>query len=72
MIKIKHNFIPDKFMWLWAKYGDEFNPKYHCTNSIKGKYSKVFSKASNPDLEENRDIQFDEHQNYKEIEILLH
>jgi hypothetical protein len=44
MIEITHNFDPRKFMWLWAKYVTGFNEKYHCTNSIRGPYSKKFNK----------------------------
>jgi hypothetical protein len=69
MISIKHNFVPENFMWLWSKYAYAFNPKYHCTNSIQGKYSKVFSKASNPDLLNDRGISFDEHSEHKAIYI---
>jgi hypothetical protein len=49
MIEITHNFDPDRFMWLWAKYVTGFNEKHHCTNSIRGRYSKVFSK-NNPEF----------------------
>ncbi len=49
MIEIRHNFDPDCFMWLWAKYVTGFNEKHHCTNSIRGRYSKAFSK-NNPDF----------------------
>ena len=44
MIQITHNFDPRKFMWLWAKYVIGFNEKYHCTNCIRGPYSRKFSK----------------------------
>ena len=44
MIKIKHNFDSSKFKWLWSKYVAEGNDKKHCTNCLKGKYSKKFSK----------------------------
>jgi hypothetical protein len=47
MIEITHNFDPRQFMWLWAKYVTGFNERYHCTNSIRGRYSKTFSK-NNP------------------------
>jgi len=49
MIEITHNFDPDRFMWLWAKYVTGFNEKHHCTNSIRGRYSRVFSK-NNPEF----------------------
>ena len=44
MIKIKHNLDADKFKWLWCKYVQAGNDEKHCTNSLKGKYSKKFSK----------------------------
>jgi hypothetical protein len=47
MIKIVHNFDPNQFMWLWAKYVIGFNERYHCTNTIRGRYSKKFNK-NNP------------------------
>ena len=40
MIKIKHNLDADKFKWLWCKYVQAGNNEKHCTNSLKGKYSK--------------------------------
>ena len=47
--ELTHNLAPRAFMWLWAKYVTGFNPKYHCTQAIKGNYSKVLS-AHNEDL----------------------
>ena len=49
MIEITHNFDPSQFMWLWSKYVTGFNDAYHCTNSIRGSYSKKLSKG-NPEL----------------------
>ena len=46
MIKLTHNFDGKKFMWLYAKYAHGCNPKHHCTNAIKGKYSKRFSRLN--------------------------
>lgn len=40
MIEIRHNLEKEKFKWLWSKYVVDGNDKYHCTNSLKGKYSK--------------------------------
>lgn len=60
MIELVHNFDPARFMWLWAKYVSGFNEKHHCTNAIRGRYSKKFSK-NNPDFA--RDIAFDEQPN---------
>lgn len=44
MIEIAHNLEPREFVWLWAKYVRGFNPKHHCTNSIRGRYSHKLSK----------------------------
>src|SRR6185437_9108837 len=59
MIEISHNFAPDDFMWLWAKYVVGFNDKYHCTNSIRGRYSRKLSKK-NAELATSRVITMDE------------
>ena len=67
MIKIKHNFEKEKFMWLWAKYVTGVNDQKHCTNCLKGKYSKKFSKH-NENLNEELKITFDEF-DYKAIYI---
>jgi hypothetical protein len=44
MIEIAHNLEPRDFVWLWAKYVTGFNPERHCTNSIRGRYSRKLSK----------------------------
>jgi len=44
MIEITHNLEPRDFVWLWAKYVTGFNPEHHCTNSIRGRYSRKLSK----------------------------
>ena len=44
MIEIAHNFDPKKFKWLFAKYVRGVNDRHHCTNCIRGVYSKRFSK----------------------------
>ena len=60
-IVLHHNFEPDAFMWLWAKYVVSPNLAKHCTASLKsistrkadGKrspYSQKFSRASNPKM----------------------
>jgi hypothetical protein len=49
VIEIAHNFDPNQFMWLWAKYVIGFNDKHHCTNSIRGRYSRKLSK-NNPEF----------------------
>jgi hypothetical protein len=59
MIEIVHNFDPSQFMWLWAKYVIGFNEKYHCTNSIKGPYSRKFNRY-NPLLASDPSVVFDE------------
>lgn len=43
-IQLTHNIDKTKFMWLYAKYATGANPEHHCTNAIRGKYSKKFSK----------------------------
>ena len=59
MIEIVHNFDPNQFVWLWAKYVTGFNEKYHCTNSIRGPYSQKFSKH-NPEFVTSSAIVLDE------------
>lgn len=59
MILITHNFDASKFMWLWAKYVTNFNERHHCTNSIRGRYSKKLWKG-NPELGEQPTISLDE------------
>ena len=44
MIEIAHNLESRDFVWLWAKYVTGFNPNHHCTNSIRGRYSRKLSK----------------------------
>lgn len=68
MIKIQHNFDSNKFKWLWSKYVIDGNDKKHCTNSLKGKYSKKFSKH-NENFNEDRVIIFDEVEEFKAIYI---
>ncbi len=59
MIEIAHNLEPRDFVWLWAKYVTGFNPKHHCTNSIRGRYSRKFSKH-NKELTVSEVITMDE------------
>jgi hypothetical protein len=68
-VVIRHNFTPDDFMWLWAKYVVSFNEQYHCTNCLRGRYSHRFSKARNPLLAQEREIAFDEHDGHQAIYI---
>lgn len=62
-IKISHNFDGKKFKWLYAKYAYGANPNHHCTNAIKGKYSKKFSRNNKAFVPEQT-IVLDE---YKEL-----
>ena len=59
MIELTHNFRPDAFMWLWAKYVRAANARYHCTNSLVGRYSRTFNK-SNPLLSAAAGLVLDE------------
>jgi hypothetical protein len=68
-VLIRHNFTPEDFMWLWAKYVVGFNEKYHCTNCLRGRYSHRFSKPRNPQLAQQREIAFDEQGSYHAIYI---
>ncbi len=68
-VVIQHNFTPDDFMWLWAKYVVGFNKQYHCTNCLRGAYSRRFSKARNPRLLQEREIAFDERDGHRAIYI---
>ncbi len=68
-IVIRHNFTPNDFMWLWAKYVVGFNEQYHCTNCLRGRYSRRFSKARNPLLAQEHEIAFDEHDGHRAIYI---
>ena len=58
-IVLTHNFDGGKFKWLYAKYACGCSPKHHCTNAIKGKYSKKFTRLSNEFLP-GQTIVFDE------------
>jgi hypothetical protein len=49
MIEITHNFDPAQFIWLWSKYVTGLNDRYHCTNCIRGRYSKKFTRR-NPEF----------------------
>jgi hypothetical protein len=48
-IVIRHNLAPPQFQWLWAKYVVGVNDTKHCTNCLRGPYSKRFS-AHNPHM----------------------
>lgn len=60
MITIHHNFDPEQFEWLWAKYVNGGNVSQHCFPCLKGKQSKKFSKAYNPDMGNHPVIDMDE------------
>lgn len=60
MITIHHNFDPEQFEWLWAKYVNGGNISQHCFICLKGTQSKKFSKAYNPDLVNQPTIVMDE------------
>lgn len=49
IIQLQHNLAPGKFMWLWMKYVKGVNDQCHCTNCLRGKYSKLLSRH-NPAL----------------------
>lgn len=60
MIELTHNFEAPKFKWLWAKYVTGFDESHHCTHSVRGYYSRKFSKH-NALLSPSNPIAFDEH-----------
>lgn len=60
MITIHHNFDPEQFEWLWAKYVNGGNITQHCFICLKGAQSKKFSKAYNPDMVNQPVIAMDE------------
>ena len=45
-IILTHNFDGKKFKWLYAKYAYGCNLEHHCTNAIRGRYGKRFSRLS--------------------------
>jgi hypothetical protein len=59
MIILEQNLDPKVFKWLWAKYVRGVNDAQHCTNSLRGPYSKKFSKL-NPEFKAGAEITFDE------------
>jgi len=59
-VVITHNFNGEKFKWLYAKYANGCNPFHHCTNAIRGKYSKRFSRLHN-DFQPGQQIVMDEY-----------
>jgi hypothetical protein len=61
-IRLKQNLEPARFMWLWMKYVAGVNDQYHCTNCLRGKYSKLLSKH-NPALDSTLNLTLDEQPN---------
>ena len=58
-ILLRHNLRPTPFKWLWAKYVRAVNPDRHCTQCLKGWYSKRLSKH-NRLLEHSKELLLDE------------
>jgi hypothetical protein len=50
-ILLRHNLDPRKFVWLWAKYVTGVNLSKHCTNALRGPYSKLLSAHNDSLLE---------------------
>lgn len=44
VVEVTHNLDPRRFVWLWMKYVTGVNGAHHCTNSLRGRYSKKLSK----------------------------
>ena len=58
-VTLAHNLDPRKFVFLFLKYATGSNPARHCTNSVRGRYSKKLSKH-NPDLQRQTTLVLDE------------
>lgn len=43
-IELEHNLLPERFVWLWMKYVTGANDARHCTNVLRGSYSKKLSR----------------------------
>ena len=41
---IRHNFTPDDFMWLWARYVFGFNERYHGFRSFAAMLEELQSR----------------------------
>jgi hypothetical protein len=48
-VEITHNLDRSKFIYLWMKYVTGNNFKHHCTNVLRGHYSKKLSKHNSDD-----------------------
>lgn len=59
-VLLQHNLRPEAFMWLWMKYTTGLNDRHHCTNCLRGPYSKILSKPKNPHLGTTRRLVLDE------------
>lgn len=46
VVLLTHNFDGARFRWLYAKYASGCNPTHHCTNAIRGRYSRRFTRLS--------------------------
>ena len=68
-IRLHHNLDASRFMWLWAKYVQGFRDQYHCTNCLKGPYSKKLNGTKHPDLIEKSELVMDEEQEFKALYI---
>jgi hypothetical protein len=44
VVEVSHNLDPRRFVWLWMKYVTGVNDTQHCTNVLRGRYSKKLSK----------------------------
>lgn len=60
-ITITHNLDPSSFVYLWAKYVRGVNLERHCTNCLRGAYSRSLSKPNNPLLKQNTTLVLDEY-----------
>lgn len=59
-IEIYHNLDADRFVWLWMKYVTGAIDSHHCTNVLRGRYSKKLSKH-NPRLMDEVPVICDEY-----------
>ena len=58
-ITLTHNLKTQSFKWLWMKYVNGVNTEKHCTNCLRGKYSKVLS-GHNEQLNQTGTLVLDE------------
>ncbi len=67
-IRLRHNLDPNAFMWLWAKYVTGFRDDKHCTNALKGPYSRRLSRH-NDALRSSPVLILDEHPGFEWIYV---